>query len=148
MSVLAAWRECKTSPAPTPGSHGWLPYPDAWHTRPDPFHWYHGRPKCAPSTRSILLNQHTLSTRTHWKKKKTKKNHYIYLWENKHLNIYKILHPFCSTCIYCLKASAIQLIFHVHFVKNIKLVVVVVVFIVCARMCAWVVTLAHIHSIF
>ena len=29
--------------------------PETWHTRPDPCRWYHGRPKCVPSTGSSWL---------------------------------------------------------------------------------------------
>ena len=29
--------------------------PETWHTRSDPCRWYHGRPKCVPSTGSSWL---------------------------------------------------------------------------------------------
>ena len=38
-----------------PGSLGWLPCPETGHTWPDPYRWYHGRPKWDPSHWSSLL---------------------------------------------------------------------------------------------
>ena len=42
------------------GIHGWLPYPETWHTQRDPSRWYHGQAKCAPSTGYSLSNQRYL----------------------------------------------------------------------------------------
>ena len=54
------------------GILGWLSNPETYHTGTDPWRWYHGQPKCVPSTESSLSNQqyllHALANGRVWHK--------------------------------------------------------------------------------